>query len=572
MSEMQWYDWEAPRRRLQVWTKAILGGRRYRVQLDPAFPQPAGHSPDQRLIVVNPRAWGEETLDEWRALHDPPPEMELAEFQWQCAKGLAAHEVGHARFTGDLGTGLVKWLANSLEDERIERAMAGLYPALAPLFGFVGDVAWAETPPLDRDPNGTPVPDPDDPHLVLGACLLWRWEAGRERGRATKMRLSLANRRRWYEVKPLVERAWMAETSDQVAAIARDILERLGIPPDEEPDDLPGWLRELLEHLAALLDRPASGERRPGDEAERARPATGGDGEPSRKRIPAGDGVAGSVPDTGDNPTGGVITPKPFLDLVAQARPLANQLAAGLRQPAPQAAPEAVACGGRFELRQYVRTPDTPFIARTNPGDDVPRLAIQVLADRSGSMGVGPNHDDPDVRAWFDEDPAQARQQAGKLLAARLGLMVLHLACEELDVAHAITLFDGHVLVQDFDQHTEMTRALIAGWQGRTGLECITDHLHHRGPVLLARPEPVKVMIIIHDGSPVAPGDPDGIRRWQAEHEGRVLTIGVYLGDDEDEIAAMRGLFRHLVAATPEAFPAKLGNLLRHLVPRARRW
>ena len=63
--EMQWYDWEAPRRRLQVWTKAILGGRRYRVRLRPDMATPARQSPDLRIIEVNPCAWGEEALDHW---------------------------------------------------------------------------------------------------------------------------------------------------------------------------------------------------------------------------------------------------------------------------------------------------------------------------------------------------------------------------------------------------------------------------------------------------------------------------------------------------------------------------
>ena len=63
--------------------------------------------------------------------------------------------------------------------------------------------------------------------------------------------------------------------------------------------------------------------------------------------------------------------------------------------------------------------------------------------------------------------------------------------------------------------------------------------------------------------------DPEGIRKWQENHP-HILTIGVYLGDAEDEIAAMRGLFKHLVVASSSEFPTKLGNLLRSLRPR--RW
>ena len=550
---LQWWQWSEVRRRLEVWGKSLLRGRKYTMDFVVAEGAPSARQFSSRhLIQVNPTAFHDEAkyivgeliksnpestylerlVAHWQREGVDREEM-IARLEYRATRALIAHEAAHALFTGDLGQGAVHHLANSLEDERIERCMAGDNPVLAPLFDLTGDLAWVGSPALNEMGG-----DPDNPHHVLGACLLWRWEHDKAKGKHTKLRLSLANRRRWREVKPWVEEAWTASTSDEVVAIARKILEYLGIP-EEEP--LPEWLKLLL----AILDSPAEGSGVPlvgipilvsqEGEGEEREP----EGEPDH-------GIPGQ-PDV-ENAGDGFVEPMPYDDLVARATPLARRLVAELRVPQREVRITPVEYGGRYSFRQECRTPDTPFLAREDPGPEVPRMALQILGDRSGSMG---------------------RERHPKIAAARLGVMTLHLACLELDIPHAITLFDDNVLVREFGGDPQVTRALIAGWQGVTGQEHITWALEKRGPILEKRPEPIKVMVVVHDGYPVARGDPEGIRKWQEDHP-HILTIGVYLGDAEDEIAAMRGLFKRLVVASSNEFPTKLGNLLRSLRPR--RW
>ena len=158
-----------------------------------------------------------------------------------------------------------------------------------------------------------------------------------------------------------------------------------------------------------------------------------------------------------------------------------------------------------------------------------------------------------------------------KINSARLGLMMLHLALDELGTPHAIHLFDDHVPIKrEYERSGEMVKALLAGWQGVTGEEWVSVSMEKRLTHLLARPEPVKVLMVLHDGHPVGLGgrygsDGEGIRLLQQKHKRQVWTVGVYLGRHEGEIARMRRLFPHLVACQPERFAEHLGRLLGQL-------
>ena len=197
-----------------------------------------------------------------------------------------------------------------------------------------------------------------------------------------------------------------------------------------------------------------------------------------------------------------------------------------------------------------IRRPWTPFRTLTAPGREVPEMVVQILGDRSGSMG---------------------HREYSKMAAAQLGVMVLHLACTELDIPHAISLFDDEVLVKDFEDQDEMSKSFIAGWEGETGEEHIDRLLCQREPILLARPEPLKVVMVVHDGYPVVEGEAERIRDWISRHEPRVWTLGVYLTTDahsvgaQDEITHMQELFQHLVVANPDDLPDRLGDLLVNL-------
>jgi len=258
-----------------------------------------------------------------------------------------------------------------------------------------------------------------------------------------------------------------------------------------------------------------------------------------------------SVPDeTAQDRVQDMIGPRPFADLEEQAWPLARRLVARLKMPQPHGGVEYGQSGRRVRGRDVIRRPWTPFRTLTAPGRETPEMVVQILGDRSGSMG---------------------HREYSKMAAAQLGVMVLHLACTELDIPHAISLFDDEVLVKDFEDQDEMSKSFIAGWEGETGEEHIDRLLCQREPILLARPEPLKVVMVVHDGYPVVEGEAERIRDWIRRHEPRVWTLGVYLTTDahsagaQDEITHMQELFQHLVVANPDDFPERLGDLLVNL-------
>ena len=257
------------------------------------------------------------------------------------------------------------------------------------------------------------------------------------------------------------------------------------------------------------------------------------------------------VPDeTAQDRVQDMIGPRPFADLEERAWPLARRLVARLKMPQPHGGVEYGRSGRRVRGRDVIRRPWTPFRTLTAPGRETPEMVVQILGDRSGSMG---------------------HREYSKMAAAQLGVMVLHLACTELDIPHAISLFDDEVLVKDFEDQDEMSKSFIAGWEGETGEEHLDRLLCQREPILLARPEPLKVVMVVHDGYPVVEGEAERIRDWIRRHEPRVWTLGVYLTTDahsagaQDEITHMQELFQHLVVADPDDFPERLGDLLVNL-------
>jgi nitric oxide reductase activation protein len=87
---------------------------------------------------------------------------------------------------------------------------------------------------------------------------------------------------------------------------------------------------------------------------------------------------------------------------------------------------------------------------------------------------------------------------------------------------------------------------------------------------LLARPERLKVLVVIHDGQPVYHGsrgdDWELSRHHLRQLETHGLTpIGVYLGHSADDERKLSQLFRWLVVCNGEQLPDKLGDLLRCL-------
>jgi hypothetical protein len=79
------------------------------------------------------------------------------------------------------------------------------------------------------------------------------------------------------------------------------------------------------------------------------------------------------------------------------------------------------------------------------------------------------------------------------------GLMAIHLALEELALPHRIAAFEGNALLKDFGGTSPVPRALIAGLQGTTCSQ-VMPTLEPTFDALMARPEEIKVLLLLHDG------------------------------------------------------------------------
>jgi len=89
--------------------------------------------------------------------------------------------------------------------------------------------------------------------------------------------------------------------------------------------------------------------------------------------------------------------------------------------------------------------------------------------------------------------------------------MALCMACEEISVPLSVAPFwdgwdnpDPVVEVVAFEGTGEWFKAMIAGYEGHTGAEHVAWRLCKAEKVLPHRPEQPQVVIVVHDGQPVA--------------------------------------------------------------------
>jgi len=507
-----WWIWREPNTRLIKWTLALLRGKRYTVHLEPE--NTGYHDPVNHVIQANPQLFP----------------TEAPEVQFRLTQGILAHEAGHAWFTSawpDQHEGRLQELTNILEDQRIEQAICVLYPGVAPVIQLLGDHMLANQKRLHR------LPARDQ---AYACCLVWRWACERipELEMFDLLGITEDAQRLWANAKPLVEQAWAAADTPQVIALARKILELLGIDPRTAP------LR--------LIPLPAN--NIPTDRKDKTLPFPMGPAEGDQPGLGKSD-----VSVTPENLfEDSYSEPVPYIDLEDQARPLARQLPLALQLPTPDVRPEPHESQGCYSFRQEARTPETPHLILSGVDESPRDLALYLLVDRSGSMNS------------LDED-------------VRLALMSLYLAAVELEIPCGLAFF-GASNETSREQTLEVTppairaqehvKALIAGFTGRTHYEFLDWGLGVAEHALQARPERRKVLVVIHDGDPVYDGRLGNDRALSQAHLGRlerlgVTAIGVYLGDDSEMIVKLQRLFPRLVISTGKELPDKLGNLLRSL-------
>jgi hypothetical protein len=515
-----WWFWRHVQERLTTFALALvspLKGKRYRIVLESHGT--GYHDPKHCVIQANPAMF-----------RDEPPGV-----QFRVTQGLLAHEAAHALFTGawpDVGADghppLLCQMTNILEDERIERCVRVFYPGIVPAIQLLGDLCLAEMTGGETDPKWQ----------AVSCCLAWRWAQSRmsEAKMLKQLRVQVLGKALWAKVKPLVEEAWGAPDTTTVIELARRVLDILGLPHATKP--LAGLAPYIS--LRGIPVERSSVPLTPDGPCETTQPGLGEN---------KGDDVATVNEDD-------FLRPEPYTALEDSARPLAKQLAEALRVPEPDVHPQPHEWRGRYHFRQDTRTPETPCLF-VQGLDRTPRsVALYVLVDRSGSMGELESH-------------------------VQLALMTLYLAATELAIPTGIIAFGAN---HDDDETTltfpivgamssvaqESAKALIAGYRGTTANEFLDWGLRIAERELVARPERLKVLVVIHDGQPVYSGkrgwdwDLSQKRLRHLENIG-ITPIGVYLGQSSDDQTRLRRLFRWLVVCTGEQLPERLGDLLRSL-------
>lgn len=244
--------------------------------------------------------------------------------------------------------------------------------------------------------------------------------------------------------------------------------------------------------------------------------------------------------------------PAPYVELEEEARPLARRLAEALKEPRPDARALPHEWRGRYSFRQETRTPDMPHLASQGVGRARRSLALAVLVDRSGSMDT----------------------LAGPV---KLAVMALYLAATAVGIPVGISFFghdeDRPECMEPFElapisrRACEEAKALIAGFSGETDNEFLAWALAEAGDALSARPERLRVVLVVHDGEPVYAGRHGD--DWECslaelerlERRG-IVPIGVYLGNYQPSITKLQSLFKRLVVTGAEGLPEKLGGLL----------
>jgi len=506
-----WYEWRNVRERLITFGRAVQGVSPYRVVIEPdGCKCPSGYcSFARREIAANPRLFAR-----------------TPEEQYQLTKAILVHEAGHRRFTTPANlTPVVHWVANVLEDERVEGQMCELFAGVRWLVRELARALYEESPTLDEGS--------DSPGQVVAHMLQLRW--ARRTGLPVKGGLSPENLERWHKVDPLVYGAWEAETSEVVHERAAEIVRLLSL---EEPE-IPQWVREIMDRLG-----PVEGERAEGDVAERTTVGRHGPRE-SKEGDEEPEPFDGDVPPHQGREGAGreAIEPQPYLQLEERVAPLATELIEELSWEERPDAPEPAERGGRFAMREYLRDRERPFLAEEGRLRAPPTLALKVIVDHSTSL----NYRSGDRTRM--ESIAEA-------------VMALHLVCLELGVRHQVLVTPQGLQIADLASG-ERGKALIAGLvPALCGYEDLGLALQTHALPMAGEPESIQLVLCLTDG---ACNDAELGKGVCRDLRGRVEVIGVLLDPDEytrEYVSDMFGEDRVIGCRSVE-LPRKLGNILR---------
>lgn len=229
----------------------------------------------------------------------------------------------------------------------------------------------------------------------------------------------------------------------------------------------------------------------------------------------------------------------PYAHYLSEAAPIAAELIRDLKADGPKAVSGPGEYPGRFKSRYYLRDNQKPFALQKYQGLTVPKMALSLVIDRSGSM----------------ESIVQE---------LRTMSMAIAMACESLKIPLSIWALEGQVHVKKFDERGPQVLAKIAGISANTltrVMPTINDVVNN----LKNRPEELKQIVLIHDGMPSDGGD---FIRWRNELRGIGLFCLFIMKEEEyqfykDAPQSLRERMDELVGPRNYAV-APVSELARH--------
>lgn len=581
-TDIAWWHWERATRSLKDWTFDLIGvSRGYAVRFETDGGSYCNWK--KREIVIDPRLVCTWLMDKHGDCHLPSgitwrgrPVRSLEQLQWLTSRAMARHEAAHVLFTESWNVkgGTHKWLTNSLEDGRIERALGRRYRWCWSDLVALGRLIWRHFSLPD---------DEQEQARLLAACLLHRWDEVRPRRESPRVtfRKDSEGYALWDKIRPLVENSWSAPTCARVAEIAEEILGMIGVPVD---DDRLGDTLPALDEGAGAGGQP-SNERDPDDRAERV-PGNADDKDDDDPDEPGGRGTHGQPPAADIDPSEGTRLMQPYQALERKVIGSARRLASLLTPPAPNTDIRPSTTQGTFNVRSYVRSQgETPLVVqRETAPDPVKGLALVVLVDETSSMGglyCAPGPDGvipPDTGFhWEGEDNRMPHVRRAVLLIERacalLGVpLCIGLASRDLVLAHNGSRCSSTPLesvawlrVWDTPFSAEGPRSLIAGIYGHAQSEAMSESLALAQRKLDERREPTKVIIYLHDGVPVDETRFEVSRTVDRTRAKCTHVVGLYIGNQEN-IGMLCDIFgaQHTIGAPDLAkLPDRLGALLK---------
>lgn len=198
------------------------------------------------------------------------------------------------------------------------------------------------------------------------------------------------------------------------------------------------------------------------------------------------------------------IVATPYVGYLPRVIPIAAEITRELKAEGPKAISGPSDSPGRFRARYYIRDSSHPFAAKRFQGLSVPKMALSLILDRSGSM--------------------EHIVEELKVMA-----MAISAACENLRIPLSIWALEGQVHIKHFDEHGPQVLAKLAGIRADT-LTRTMPTIRDAVAELQSRPEELKQIVLVHDGMP---SDRQDFIEWRTALQG-INLFCLFIMREED--------------------------------------